>query len=412
MDYEDLDQSVAERRPRRLNRRLPKRYRDIEPEPQASLPPPSSQSERPETDSGISRSPAQQSSMQVHASPVRRILKSVRNAFGLYRQYYATRFPDHDPAENITPNDLADTSPTLSSNPPAHDYYPYSNESSFLLGEWYWNDGEKKSQSSFQNLLKIVGHPDFRPEDVAGEKWRAIDAELSEEHSEVSNVEGGWEDAQDSRLGSWIKTPIKINVPFHKRMRHPGQKEFNAGTLHHRRLTSLIREKITRATTHAHLHFEPYELFWQPVEGAEPVRVHGELFTSEAFIQAHRELQDSPGEPGCDLPRVVLGLMFASDGTQLTSFSTAKLWPVYAMIGNESKDRRSKPSCHAFEHVAYLETVREFFMPVLHGPYLFIASRCLYDLCSGEYWRQRTQSQLFGPLCSRNVSCSMVHHPR
>jgi hypothetical protein len=177
-------------------------------------------------------------------------------------------------------------------------------------------------------------------------------------------------------------------------------------------LTSLIREKITRATTHAHLHFEPYELFWQPDEGAEPVRVHHELFTSEAFIQAHRELQDSPGEPGCDLPRVVLGLMFASDGTQLTSFSTAKLWPVYAMIGNESKDRRSKPSCHAFEHVAYLETVREFFMPVLHGPYLFIASRCLYDLCSGEYWRQRTQSQLFGPLCSRNVSCSMVHHPR
>jgi hypothetical protein len=29
------------------------------------------------------------------------------------------------------------------------------------------------------------------------------------------------------------------------------------------------------------------------------------------------------------------------------------------MIGNESKDRRSKPSSHAFQHVAYLETVRE-----------------------------------------------------
>ena len=371
MDYQDLDQSVAERRTRRLNRRLPKRYRDIEPEPPASLPPPSSQFERPEAGPGISRSPAQQLSMQVHASPVRKILKSVHNAFGLYRQYYATRFPDHDPAEYITPNDLTDTSPTLSSNPPAHDYYPYPNQSSFLLGEWYWNDGEKKSQSSFQNLLKIVGHPDFRPEDVAGENWRAIDAQLSGERSKVSNAEGGWEDAQDSRLGSWIKTPIKINVPFHKRMRHPGQKWFNAGTLHHRQLTSLIREKITRATSHAHLHFEPYELFWQPNEGAEPVRVHGELFTSEVFIQAHRELQDSPGEPECDLPRVVLGLMFASDGTQLTSFSTAKLWPVYAMIGNESKDRRSKPSCHAFEHVAYLEMVREYFVPMLHGPYLF-----------------------------------------
>ena len=84
MDYKDLDQSVAEQRTCHLNRQLPKRYRDIEPEPPASLPPPSSQSECPEVDLGISRSPAQQSSMQVHASPTRRILKSVPNAFGLY----------------------------------------------------------------------------------------------------------------------------------------------------------------------------------------------------------------------------------------------------------------------------------------------------------------------------------------
>ena len=71
----------------------------------------------------------------------------------------------------------------------------------------------------------------------------------------------------------------------------------------------------------------------------------------------HHEVQNSIREPGCDLPRVVLGLIFASDGTQLTTFSDAKLWPVYLMFGNESKDQRSKPSCHAFEHVAYLETV-------------------------------------------------------
>ena len=124
-------------------------------------------------------------------------------------------------------------------------------------------------------------------------------------------------------------------------------------------------------STHAHLHFKSYELLWQPDEGAEPVHVHSKLFISEVFIQAHCELQDSPGELECDLLRVVLGLMFASDGTQLTSFSTAKLWPVYAMIENESKDRRSKPSCHAFEHGAYLEMVHKYFTPMLHGPYLF-----------------------------------------
>jgi len=140
-------------------------------------------------------------------------------------------------------------------------------------------------------------------------------------------------------------------------MLHLGQKEFDADILHHCRLLSIIRERITRPSTHPHLHFEPYELLWQLNNVTQLVRVQDELYTSEAFIEANSKLQDSPPEPGCNLPRVVLELMFSSDGTQLTSFSTATLWSVYLMIGNESKDWRSKPSYQAFEHVAYLETV-------------------------------------------------------
>ena len=301
--------------------------------------------------------------MCASVSPVKKLLNSARNTFGLFRQYYAAHFPDHDPHKNVAPNDLIDTTLDLSSTPTRHDYYPYPNQSSFLLGECFWNDGEKKSQSSFQNLVKIIGHPEFRPEEIAGNNWQAIDAHLSAEHCHGLN-EDDWEDVEDDGVGHWIKTPIKIKVPFHNRMLHPGPKEFNAGTLYHRQLTSIIRDKLTRPSTHPHLHFEPYCLFCQPSE-AEPVRVYGELFTSEAFIEAHHELQESPGEPGCDLPRVVIALMFASDGTQLTSFSTAKLSPVYLMIGNESKDRRSKPSCHAFEHVAYLEAVCDDFMQTI-----------------------------------------------
>jgi hypothetical protein len=61
-----------------------------------------------------------------------------------------------------------------------------------------------------------------------------------------------------------------------------------------------------------HLHHESYELHWQPIEATEGVRVHGELYSSEVFIEAHRDLQDSPEEPGCHLPRIIAGLMFAS----------------------------------------------------------------------------------------------------
>ena len=167
---------------------------------------------------------------------------------------------------------------------------------------------------------------------------------------------GSWQD--ELRVdGDWVKTPIKINVPFHKHMLHPGKKVFDTRNLHHRKLVSVIREKITRSSTHLHLHFEPYRLYWQPKESSEPVRVYRELYTSEAFIEAHDDLQKATREPGCDLARIVLGLMFASDGTQLANFSNAKLSPVYLGIGNESKDRRSKPSCQAFNHIAYFETV-------------------------------------------------------
>ena len=143
-------------------------------------------------------------------SPVKKHLVSVRNIFGLFRQYYAAHFPDHDPDENIAPNDLIDTS--LDSLLRC-DYYPYSNQSSFLLGEWYWNDGEKKSQSSFQNLIKIIGHPEFHPEDIAGKNWRAIDAHLSREHCKGLN-EDDWEDVEDDGVGHWIKTPNQNRYSF------------------------------------------------------------------------------------------------------------------------------------------------------------------------------------------------------
>jgi hypothetical protein len=368
MVIDDLDQSLAKRRDRRDHRQLPKRFRDMLPEPPAALPIPPPYLNLPvmlpPTAKTSSAAPVVQASRTI-LSRVRKILKSPRNIFGLFRQYHATHFPEHDPEENVAVDDLMDITPdTLSS--PTDTYHPYPNQSSFLLGEWYWNDGAQKSQSSFNNLLGIIGHPEFQPEDVAGTNWRHINTQLGggnlqDLRPNDDDAEDGWED--EVIEGDWVNTPIKIKVPFHKRTLHPGQEEFTAGTLRHRKLVSVIREKISSPSSHPHLHFEPYELYWQPQETTEPMRVHGELYSSEAFIDAHQKLQDSPREPGCDLPRVVVGLMFGSDATHLTAFSDAKLSPVYLGFGNESKNRRSKPSCQALEHVAYFETVSTSFSP-------------------------------------------------
>jgi hypothetical protein len=117
----------------------------------------------------------------------------------------------------------------------------------------------------------------------------------------------------------------------------PGARAVPSRILYHHKLVSVIQEKVS--TSYVHLHLEPYELFWQPSESLGPVRVHGELYVSEAFVSAHHDLQASLGELGCNLPKVILALMFASDGTQLTAFSNAKLWLLYLAVGNESKYR-------------------------------------------------------------------------
>ena len=74
-------------------------------------------------------------------------------------------------------------------------------------------------------------------------------------------------------------------------------------------------------------------------------------------MKEHRELQMAAGEPGCSLPRVVIGLMFGSDSTLLAQFGTAALWPCYMYFGNESKYRRCKPTCNLCNHIGFFQKV-------------------------------------------------------
>jgi hypothetical protein len=168
--------------------------------------------------------------------------------------------------------------------------------------------------------------------------------------------DGGDAEWIDDNAG-WKKTPISISVPFHHRMKNPGAKEYHVGNLYHWPFVSVICERLKNPNDDQHFHYEPFELFWKPTDDSVDMRVHGELYTSPAFLEAHRVLQDSPREPGCDLPHVVAAMMFWSDGTHLTSFGNAKLHPCYLYFGNNSKYQRCKPTCHLSNHVAYFQTV-------------------------------------------------------
>jgi hypothetical protein len=293
-----------------------------------------------------------------------KFFRTPRNIFGLSRRYFTEKLPSHDPEELVTLMDLCSSSPVESTACHEHsthpqptlphdstmNFYPYPNEASFRLGHWYWNGGVQKSQESFKELLDIVADPSFDPSDVRLTKWDKINTILGS-----SEIEDGqeWMDID----AGWKKKQIQIPVPFHKRTEDPGTRNYFGADLHYRSLVDVIKEKLANPHDSERFHYEPYEYLWEPSNQYEDIRVHGELYTSQVFLDAHRELQDSPGEPGCNLPRVVTALMFWSDETHLTSFGNTKLWPCYLYFGNESKYRRCKPSCHLSNHVAYFQKV-------------------------------------------------------
>ncbi|TEB29008.1 hypothetical protein FA13DRAFT_1602778, partial [Coprinellus micaceus] len=225
---------------------------------------------------------------------------------------------------------------------------PFPNHSSFELGEWYIEAGSQLSLASLQNLVELAQRPGFS-EQVSQANWPKIFNSLGGDGDVLSDptgdANGDWIDE-----AGWKQTPVSIPVPI------GGLAEARVvGTLFHRSIVSILREKISNSPDAELFHFDPFEVHWQPDLESPPQRVYSELYNSDAFMKAHRELQDSPQPAGCHLPRVVVGLMFWSDGTHVSAFSSEKLWPLYMCFGNESKYRRCKTASELCHHVAYFD---------------------------------------------------------
>jgi hypothetical protein len=341
--------SLVQRRSRRVNIPMPihyRQYEDVLPQPPPSVPDHSAQLP-------VSILPAHPSDMPTRpcTSSFAAPFRTARNVFGLACQFFSSTPPCHDPEEALTLQDISFI-PVVTPGTLFNDssFHPYPNESSFKLGHWYWNGGVQKSHQSFKNLLDIVGSPGFNPQDVQHTQWDKINSQLG---SSVDDEGDKWEDED----AGWLKTEVIIDVPFSRTTAQPDTRPYVAADLYHQSLVSVIQEKLANAHDDEHFHYEPYQLQWSPAHLPHEVNIQGELYTSPAFMDVHRALQESPGELNCDLLRVVAALMFWSDATQLTTFGNAKLWPVYMYFGNESKYCRCKPSCYLSNHVAYFQKV-------------------------------------------------------
>ena len=289
----DARLSLAQRRPR-CQVRIPKRYQDDPPQPPPTLPPlpyTTRCGTRKEICDGSSSTLGQDGSALIPGGYVpcadkesgnHPILRSSCNVFGLLCCYYNMGFPSHDPEEFNDFNALSD----VDSLHHEVNFGPYPNYSSFALSKWYWADGVQKSKQSFKNLLNIITGPDFKAEDVRDTKWDSIDDVLGQDEDSV------WED-EDS--AGWEQTSVTIQIPFHRFTSSPGLQEYTVHNFRHQSVVSILKEKLADNHEFQHFHLEPYKLRWQPRRpGSVPrpdtedpsIQVHGELYTSPAFLKS------------------------------------------------------------------------------------------------------------------------------
>ncbi|KAH6869012.1 hypothetical protein BKA70DRAFT_1452212 [Coprinopsis sp. MPI-PUGE-AT-0042] len=276
------------------------------------------------------------------------------NKFLLWRQCYGSHPPTSDPEKSIGAEDLDDSLGSTAlpgsnqhpCDPISIDQQalgPFPNSSSFLFANWWWNGQNDKSSKELEKFLALGRNHDFSFNDVLSTNWSATLKALDSDDGDCDG-DPWYDDA------NWISAPITIPVPFHRLMKNSGIETQEVGIFQHRRIISVVEEKIQNMPPGTTFHYQPSE---------------GELYNSPAFVMAHKALQDSPPIPGCNLEQVIIALMFWSDETHLSAFGSAKVWPCYMFFGNESKYRRSKTSLKLCEHVAYFDSLSDDFKDYL-----------------------------------------------
>ena len=302
-------------------------------------------------------------------------LTTALNTFGVFRKYLF--HPSYDPDSVVDPGELSNLGPRTPPSPESSirdPPWPFSNMSVWRLVRWMNTGSRSKSEGEVNRLVNdVLKAPDFHIEDIQDFNARRAHSRL-DAAKKKSNPMG-----DDFRVAS-----VTIEVPTGERNGSGGSRPYSVPGLRFRNLLNVIKTAFQDPLSR-HFHFTPSSLMHRsPVTGTEQ-RLYSELYHSDAFIEEHKRVQNRsrppPDDPGCKLEKVVAALMFWSDSTHLTSFGTAKLWPIYLFFGNLSKYIRSQPSSGACNHLAYIPSVCA--SQVSHLVFLptnFTAARLIHDL--------------------------------
>ncbi|KAJ3858791.1 hypothetical protein EV359DRAFT_75796 [Lentinula novae-zelandiae] len=216
-------------------------------------------------------------------------------------------------ATHLIPN-LEDSAVMIQFNPP----WLFDNMSTYRIMQWLNTGSSVKSEGEATQLVEeVLNAPDFDIKDLSHfsahrENLRADEAKIPES---ASNYLSGFETTSvDIRVLSGQR-----NVP---------SEMFSVLGLHYRPLLSVIREAFLGPLSNK-IHFSPFKLFHQLPSSTEEI--------------------------------LVAAVMLWSDATHVANFGTAKMWPIYLMLGNISKYIRAFPDSGACHHLAYIPSLPDSF---------------------------------------------------
>ena len=288
--------------------------------------------------------------------------------FGIYRIY--ARKPLYDPSQygslntpcdalsgsncrpGITPNQGR---PHLDMQATPY-YHPFSSPSAAAMMVAHHSGGPVQSIQQTNRIAHILGSlgPDLNPMDLA-----TFDAAL--EHKRLDVYLANRHEGEFHREDGWLESSVRIRLPLDQtKMPESSAAEFEVGGLFHRDIIDVISSVFQSDAVKSFNHV-PFKEYWKPSEDAQPERLYGEIYTSQAMIEVDDSIrQPCPGNDSDsqELEAVSVPLLLYSDSTHLASFGSASSWPVYLFFGSQSKYVRAMPTSYACHHIAYMPEVR------------------------------------------------------
>ena len=196
---------------------------------------------------------------------------------------------------------------------------------------------------------KVILAENFNPDDL----WNFS---LAQEMSHL-NVYDATESPFSAEDG-WKEGSVKIQVPNTK-SRHSLESaapEFQVSGIYYCPLLQVIKSMFQKPDTLGY-HWVPFKWFHHSLEGQE--RIFSEIYNSDAMLEEDAKIHalSQNSEDDADTEMAVGAILLWSDSTQLASFGSASLWPIYLFFRNLSKYTQGRPSAHAAHHLAYIPSV-------------------------------------------------------